>query len=151
VSQYKAMEQLQTEAVAMPAAAMSGQVLVAEDIKANQMLIQILLQKMGFNVMMVENGQQAVEQCRKEIFDMIFMDMQMPVMNGYEATRQIRGMGIQIPIIAATAHAMKGDEEKCMSAGCNGYVVKPIDRKKLEEMIREHFSQNADTQNIETA
>jgi signal transduction histidine kinase/CheY-like chemotaxis protein len=152
VDQYKAMEQLQKEEeIAKPDTAMSGRVLVAEDAKANQVLIQILLQKMGFGVTIVEDGQQAVEQVRKETFDIIFMDMQMPVMNGYEATREIKGMGSQMPIIAVTAHAMKGDEQKCLEAGCDGYVAKPIDRKKLEQVIREHLGKKAEMPSIKTA
>jgi signal transduction histidine kinase/ActR/RegA family two-component response regulator len=139
INRYDALEQLQKqENVSLQP--LSGRVLVAEDAKANQALIRILLQKMGFEVVLVEDGQQAVERVSKETFDIILMDMQMPVMNGYDATRQIKSMGIQTPIIAVTAHAMKGDEQKCFDVGCDGYIAKPIDRKKIEQVIREHLN-----------
>jgi signal transduction histidine kinase/CheY-like chemotaxis protein len=118
----------------------SGHVLVAEDAKANQMLVRILLQKMGLQVTIVEDGQQAVDRVRSETFDLILMDMQMPVMNGYEAAREIKTMGISTPIIAITAHAMKGDEEKCFDAGCDGYLAKPIEKSKLVEVLQKYIT-----------
>jgi CheY-like chemotaxis protein len=126
---------------------LSGRILVAEDAKANQTLIQILLQKMGFQVTIVEDGQQAVDKLRTETFDLILMDMQMPVMNGYEATREIKTMGIQSPVIAVTAHAMKGDEQKCFDAGCDGYLTKPIDKNKLAEAIRKNITDKTANKN----
>jgi CheY-like chemotaxis protein/anti-sigma regulatory factor (Ser/Thr protein kinase) len=142
VNRYDTLEKLQKQESASPWP-LSGRVLVAEDAKANQALIRILLQKMGFDVIMVEDGQQAVDRVSKETFDVILMDMQMPVMNGYDATRRIKAMGVPTPIIAVTAHAMKGDEQKCFDVGCDGYVAKPIDRKKIEEIIREHLNKKA--------
>ena len=117
----------------------SGRVLVAEDARANQMLIELLLQKAGFEVTIVENGKEAVDKCRSEKFDMIFMDIQMPIMNGHEATKQIRADGITTPIIALTASAMKGDEDKCLNAGCDGYLAKPIDRALLPKIISKYL------------
>jgi signal transduction histidine kinase/CheY-like chemotaxis protein len=142
VNRYEALEQLQKDSI-QPSVSVSGRILVAEDAKANQTLIQILLQKMGFQVTIVEDGQQAVDKVRSEIYDLILMDMQMPVMNGYEATREIKTMGIQTPVIAVTAHAMKGDEQKCFDAGCDGYLTKPIDKSKLAETIRKNITENA--------
>jgi signal transduction histidine kinase/CheY-like chemotaxis protein len=139
MNHYEALEQLQKDQSETTQNPSGRCVLVAEDAKANQTLIQILLQKMGFQVTIVEDGQQAVEQVRNKTFDIILMDMQMPVMNGYEATREIKTMGIRTPVIAVTAHAMKGDEQKCLDAGCDGYIAKPIDRKKIEQIIREHL------------
>jgi signal transduction histidine kinase len=117
----------------------NGKVLVAEDNPSNQKLIAILLQKMGFEVTLADNGLQALEQCGKQTFDIILMDMQMPTMNGYDATRQLRSEGVKTPIIAVTANAMTGDEEKCMDVGCDGYLSKPIDRNKLQELISQHL------------
>jgi CheY-like chemotaxis protein len=90
---------------------------------------------MGLTTSLAENGQQALNLLEKERFDIILMDMQMPVMNGYDATRAIRRMGLDVPIIALTAHAMKGDDRKCYDVGCDDYIVKPIDRQRLKAVI----------------
>jgi signal transduction histidine kinase/CheY-like chemotaxis protein/HPt (histidine-containing phosphotransfer) domain-containing protein len=119
---------------------LSGRVLVAEDSPTNQALVELLLKKLGIEVVIVENGQQAVQKAMTEKFDVILMDIQMPVMNGYEATGQLRRDGIKIPIIALTAHAMKGDDEKCFAAGCSDYLPKPINRKKLVEILSKYLS-----------
>jgi signal transduction histidine kinase len=121
----------------------NGKVLVAEDNPSNQKLIAILLQKMGLEVTLADDGLEAVEQCAHQTFDIILMDMQMPNLNGYDATRQLRSQGVQTPIIAVTANAMTGDEQKCMSAGCDGYLSKPIDRSKLNELIEQHLGVQA--------
>jgi signal transduction histidine kinase len=112
----------------------AGKVLVAEDNPSNQKLIQILLQKMGLDVALADDGLQAVEK-GAGTYDLILMDMQMPNLNGYDATRRLRSQGIKTPIIAVTAHAMVGDEHKCIEIGCNGYLSKPIDRNKLAEIV----------------
>jgi signal transduction histidine kinase/DNA-binding response OmpR family regulator len=121
-----------------------GKVLIAEDSPTNQILIELLLKKLGLETVVVENGQQAVQKAMTEKFDIILMDIQMPVMNGYEATRQLRKEGIVIPIVAVTACAMKGDDEKCFAAGCSDYLSKPVDRKKLVETLWKYLS-TADT------
>jgi signal transduction histidine kinase/BarA-like signal transduction histidine kinase len=135
---HNAIEALQSE-FSNPLIPIKGNILVAEDARANQALIRIMLQKMGLEVTIVEDGQQAVEKINNGRYDLILMDMQLPVMNGYDATRQIKAMGIQIPVIALTAHAMKGDEEKCRQAGCDDYLTKPIDRTKLEKILRHYL------------
>lgn len=114
----------------------SGKVLVAEDTATNQLLIKLMLEKFGLEVTIAENGRQAVELASQNIFDMIFMDMQMPQMSGYEATEFLRKNGLLTPIIALTASAMKGDENKCIGSGCNAYLCKPVERKVLIETIR---------------
>jgi signal transduction histidine kinase/CheY-like chemotaxis protein len=113
-----------------------GKVLVAEDTATNQLLIRLLLEKLGLDVTIAQNGRQAVEMASEECFDLIFMDMQMPEMNGYEATEALREKGLLTPIIALTASAMKGDEDKCISSGCNVYLCKPVDRKILRQTIQ---------------
>ena len=117
----------------------SGKILVAEDNPSNQKLIGILLQKLGAQVDIAEDGFKAVEKCQQDTFDLILMDMQMPNMNGYDATRELRKQGIQTPVIAVTANAMLGDEKKCIEAGCNGYISKPIDRAKLNEIVAQYL------------
>jgi signal transduction histidine kinase/CheY-like chemotaxis protein len=108
-------------------------ILVAEDNYTNQQVAKAILEGAGVQVKIVENGEEAVAAVKKEMFDGILMDIQMPKMNGYKATRLIRTLpGYDtLPIIAMTAHAMKGDEEKCLEAGMDGYVSKPINQDRF--------------------
>ena len=115
-------------------------ILVAEDAPANQALIRILLERMGHSVDIVENGQEAVNAVETHSYNLILMDMMMPTMNGYEATERLRKAGCELPIIALTANAMKGDDQKCRDAGCNDYLPKPIDRNKLTELMEIHLA-----------
>jgi hypothetical protein len=106
-------------------------VLVVEDSEDNQLLVNLLLSKRGMRVDFAANGQQAVECAERGNYDIVLMDMQMPVMDGYEATRTLRKHGFARPIVALTAHAMKEDRERCLSAGCDEYLTKPIDSRAL--------------------
>jgi signal transduction histidine kinase/ActR/RegA family two-component response regulator len=130
----------------------SGRVLVAEDSPTNQKLTEFLLKGMGLEVTVVEDGQQAVTEASSGQFDLIFMDIQMPNMNGYEATKALRKKSVTTPIVALTAYAMKGDRKKCIAAGCSDYLSKPIEQKALLDTVRkylpgatEHSSQEADS------
>ena len=106
-------------------------ILVADDGDTNRKLIQIVLRRAGATVLCAENGQQAHEIAIREPLDAILMDMQMPVMDGYTATSRLRDAGVKTPVIALTAHAMKGDEERCRAAGCIGYLTKPVNAERL--------------------
>ncbi|RKY09312.1 MAG: hypothetical protein DRP66_02580 [Planctomycetota bacterium] len=124
---------------------MSGKVLVAEDNRANQVLVKLMLEKMGFEVTIANDGSQAFEIVSRQRHDLILMDIQMPGMNGYEATEAIRKKGIQTPIIALTANAMKGDDKKCFDAGCDAYVSKPVERTKLHELMKKYIVDRVDS------
>ena len=114
-------------------------VLVAEDNEVNQLVARRTFEKLGFQVALVANGREAVSAVESGRFDLVAMDVQMPVMDGLAATVAIRKCeeksGTHIPIVAMTAHAMKGDRERCLEAGMDGYVSKPIRTRELETVI----------------
>jgi CheY-like chemotaxis protein len=117
----------------------SGSILVAEDVRTNQVLIKTLLEQLGLEVMIAEDGEQAVQQALTGQFDLIFMDIQMPNMNGYEATEELRKKGIATPIIALTANTIEDDDKKCFDAGCDDYLAKPVDRRQLIEKFQKYL------------
>ncbi|WP_315917983.1 response regulator [Vibrio fluvialis] len=113
----------------------SKHILVVEDTKTNQMVIQLLLNRMGYNVTIANNGQHAIELIEKnKSFDLIFMDISMPIMDGIEATRILRSQRLTTPIIALTAHSMNSDHQNCLAAGMNDIVLKPIRSKELQRI-----------------
>jgi two-component system sensor histidine kinase/response regulator len=119
----------------------SLRVLLAEDNRVNQRLVVRLLEKRGHRVAVAANGLEALAALKKETFDLVLMDVQMPEMDGMEATAAIReeekASGEHQPIIALTAHAMKGDREKCLSAGMDAYLTKPIRPQELDEVLED--------------
>ncbi|MBN2590086.1 MAG: response regulator [Sedimentisphaerales bacterium] len=127
----------------------SGNILVAEDVKTNQMLTTSLLNKLGLEVTIASDGIEAVEKAFANKYDLIFMDIQMPNLDGYEAVTILRKEGVKTPIIAMTAHAMKGDAQKCIDAGCNDYLSKPIDRFLIAEKIKKYLSSEAQILNAD--
>ncbi len=129
-------------------------ILVVEDNPVNQKVACGLLSRMGYQVMTANNGQEAVDAIRSSWFDMVFMDIQMPVMDGFEATRQLRAdraslMNPDIPIVAMTAHAMSGYREKCLAEGMDDYISKPVNVQALgatlEKWIKPPTDNNAGT------
>jgi PAS domain S-box-containing protein len=124
-----------------PGASRSLRLLVAEDNAVNQKLILRLLRKMGHTSVLVTSGHEVLAALKREKFDALLMDVQMPEMDGLEATRRLRaaeaGTGRRIPVIAMTAHAMKGDRERCLEAGMDHYLSKPIDVRELARTLAE--------------
>ncbi|MGD9646816.1 MAG: ATP-binding protein [Pirellulales bacterium] len=125
-------------------------ILVAEDGLDNQRLIRWYLERAGAKVSIVDNGQDAclaaldrVDQA--EAFDVVVMDMQMPKLDGYQAASLLRQQGFAEPIIALTAHAMPGDSDKCLAAGCNAYASKPIQRGELLDLVNKHWQRRRDS------
>lgn len=120
-------------------------VLLVEDNSLNQKIVAEILASYGFEVAIASNGLECLKILQKEYFDIILMDMQMPLMDGYEATRLIRQDEKikDIPIIAMTAHAITGDKEKCLACGCNSYIAKPFKSEDLIAEIKKHLKKTA--------
>jgi CheY-like chemotaxis protein len=114
-------------------------ILVAEDNEANQFLIKAITKTMDWEITLVENGEEAIDAFKKEDFDLILMDVQMPIMNGYEATKIIRSLEVEkdrhIPIIALTAYAMTSDKDQCIDAGMDDYISKPFKRQQFLDIV----------------
>jgi signal transduction histidine kinase len=115
-------------------------VLLAEDVPANQMLVVRALGKRGHTVDVVRNGHEAIDRAGRQRFDVILMDVQMPDLDGYQATAAVRALGgySRIPIIALTAHAMPDDRQHCLAAGMDDYLAKPFDLRQLVQMVEAH-------------
>jgi two-component system, sensor histidine kinase and response regulator len=128
-------------------AAETLRVLVAQDNVVNQRLIARLLEKWGHQVAMVANGREALSALDRERYDLVLMDIQMPEMDSMEATRIIRDKeklgGVHQAVIALTAHAMKGDQERCLAAGMDGYLTKPIRPHELDEVLVNYGTRRA--------
>jgi two-component system, sensor histidine kinase and response regulator len=119
-------------------------ILIAEDNIVNQRIAMRILEKAGHRVTLANNGREALDEVQRRAFDLILMDVQMPEMDGFEATAAIRDIekrtGVHIPIVAMTAHAMNGDEERCLEAGMDGYIAKPVRAADLIEIVEKHCS-----------
>lgn len=119
--------------------AISRNILVVEDHPINQELMKAILKKLGYESIVVEHGAMALEHLKEERYDLIFMDLQMPVMDGYQTTREIINTYPEEDrpiIIAMTANALRGERERCLTAGMNAYITKPLDLQTIERMLR---------------
>ena len=119
-------------------------ILLAEDHPVNQLVAKTMLEKLNCNVTIANNGEEAVEAVKKHRYDMIFMDMQMPVMDGLDATRNIRAYLLEnrlphMPIVALTANAMAEDKQKCLEVGMDDYMAKPVKKEKMAELIKHYM------------
>jgi two-component system, sensor histidine kinase and response regulator len=127
----------------------SLRILLEEDNAVNQRLASRLLEKRGHFVLVAGNGREALAALEKESFDLVLMDMQKPVMDGFEATAAIRkkerATGTHLPVVALTAHAMQGDREKCLAGGMDGYLTKPIRPQELDEILQTYLTPRAKT------
>jgi signal transduction histidine kinase/CheY-like chemotaxis protein len=127
----------------------SQRVLVVEDSRDNQILIELLLKKYGVQVSVADNGAHGLEVIaeaveRKRPFHLVLMDMQMPVMDGYEATKRVRKDFPDLPVVALTAHALAGDRERCLDVGCSDFISKPINRDALFRVLMDYGLQERD-------
>ena len=128
-------------------------ILLIEDNEMNRDMLSRRLTRKGFEIAIAEDGERGVEMAKAESPSLILMDISLPVMDGYEATRQIKADPTtrSIPIIALTAHAMSGDREKCLQAGCDEYETKPVDLPRLIEKIENLVAGNQDDSTREPA
>jgi len=118
-------------------------ILIAEDEEINYFFLETLLLKQGAEVLHAWNGRQAIDFIQNQEVDLILMDIKMPIMDGYEATRKIKKVKPAIPIIAQTAYALGNDEIKCVEAGCDEHIVKPIRKNLLYSIIERQFQMAA--------
>lgn len=115
------------------------EILVVEDEPSNYDLIRVFLKKYGPNLSWVQDGKDAVEACKNKKYNVVLMDIQLPFMNGLDATKLIKEMDASVPVIAQTAYAMSQDRQKALSAGCDDYIAKPMKRKDLVDLIVKHI------------
>lgn len=150
VSEKKGVAPVKKERTSLPAkpeTKLSGHVLVAEDNRINQLYLVELIQYFGCKVDLVENGEEALAAIKRHRYDLVLMDCQMPEMDGLTATAEVRKLeksGQQtgrVPIVAITANALQGDLERCLEAGMDDYVSKPIESHRLQEVLAKWLKQ----------
>ncbi len=126
-------------------------ILLVDDVQENRSLLEVLLKKLGYRCQHSANGKEAVELCRQRRFDLILMDLQMPIMDGFEAARQIRSGGLneETPIVAMTASGQKGDDLKALDAGCTDCLGKPISRERLQRKVWRLLAQSKQLQDAD--
>jgi signal transduction histidine kinase/CheY-like chemotaxis protein/HPt (histidine-containing phosphotransfer) domain-containing protein len=124
-------------------------ILIVEDSEINQKVITIMLKRFGFNTEIANNGIEALKLLSKKNYDLVFMDMQMPEMDGIEATKELRKLNFTIPIIAMTANALSGDRETCLDAGMNDYLSKPVTLLQLQYIIHKWINTESAQTNIQ--
>ncbi|HHU01428.1 response regulator [Xiashengella succiniciproducens] len=116
-------------------------ILVVEDVDTNKIFFDAALRRTKAKILWAKDGQEAIDMFRDNKIDLVLMDLQLPVMDGYTATREIKKINPDIPVIAQTAHVMSGEREKCMEVGCNDYLAKPIRLQILIETLSKYLNQ----------
>ncbi len=114
-------------------------ILVVEDNPNTQKLACAILKRHGYMSTVAADGEKAVKALLEEDYDLVLMDMQMPVLDGYQATKKIRAFNTDVPIVAVTAHALSNDRHKCLKAGCDDYIAKPFDQESLMAIIKNNL------------
>jgi CheY-like chemotaxis protein len=117
----------------------SPKILIAEDVESNFLYLKAVLSKLSATIYWAKNGIEAVEICENNPIDLVFMDLQMPEMNGYEATEILKKKLPNLPIVAQTAFAMSDDREKALDSGCDDYLAKPIKSKDLLNVVEKYI------------
>lgn len=110
-------------------------ILVVEDVDTNKIFFDAALRKTHAKILWAKDGQEAIDMFKQNVIDLVLMDLQLPIIDGYTATRELKKINKRIPIIAQTAHVMSGEREKCLEAGCDDYLAKPIRLQVLMETL----------------
>lgn len=116
-------------------------ILVVEDVDTNKIFFDAALRRTKAKILWAKDGQEAIDMFKANTIDLVLMDLQLPVMDGYTATREIKKINQDIPIIAQTAHVMSGEREKCLEAGCDDYLAKPIRLQILIDTLSKYLNQ----------
>jgi hypothetical protein len=115
-------------------------ILVVEDVDTNKIFFDAALRKTKATILWAKDGQEAVKMYKENRIDLVLMDLQLPIMDGYTATREIKAYDPNVPIIAQTAHVMSGEREKCLEAGCDDYLAKPIRLQILMDTLSKYLN-----------
>lgn len=115
-------------------------ILVVEDVDTNKIFFDAALRRTKAKILWAKDGQEAIDMFKANRIDLVLMDLQLPIMDGYTATREIKKINPEVPIIAQTAHVMSGEREKCMEAGCNDYLAKPIRLQLLIDTLSKYLN-----------
>ena len=151
VDEVEELEEMVEEETSEADSLSTANILIAEDHEVNQQLFQTILESMGHEVTVASNGLEAVQAAKEKDFDIIFMDVQMPEMNGYEATEQLRERGVKIPIIAATASAVKEERERCSTVGMDDLLIKPFKKSDVIPILQKWLPKSQEEQARQTS
>ncbi|MCW3787597.1 response regulator [Plebeiibacterium sediminum] len=115
-------------------------ILVVEDVDTNKIFFDAALRKTSAKILWAKDGQEAIDMYKENDIDLVLMDLQLPILDGYTATKEIKKIDSKVPIIAQTAHVMSGEREKCLEAGCDDYLAKPIRLQILMETLSKYLN-----------